>query len=72
MHAKDLTRVIIFYRAKIVPVTLALRSTKYLFQEKEYMPWESALDNLDYFNLMFTQTEVYGLLQVCPQFIVYD
>lgn len=72
MHTKDLNRVIIFYRAKIVPVTLALRSTKYLFQEKEYMPWESALDNLDYFNLMFTQTEVYGLLQVCPQFIVYD
>ncbi|KAI7812167.1 aminopeptidase N [Triplophysa rosa] len=50
-------------RAKIVPVTLALRSTKYLFQEKEYMPWESALNNLDYFNLMFTQTDVYGLLQ---------
>lgn len=56
-------------RAKIVPVTLALRSTKYLFQEREYIPWQSALNNLDYFYLMFTQTDVYGLLQVCPQFI---
>ncbi|XP_051978902.1 aminopeptidase N [Xyrauchen texanus] len=50
-------------RAKMIPVTLALSTTKYLFQEREYMPWQSALDNLDYFYLMFTQTDVYGLLQ---------
>lgn len=29
------------------------------------MPWQSALNNLDYFYLMFTQTDVYELLQVC-------
>ncbi|XP_051978897.1 aminopeptidase N-like isoform X1 [Xyrauchen texanus] len=50
-------------RAKMIPVTLALSTTKYLFQEREYMPWQSALDNLDYFYLMFTQTDVYGFLQ---------
>ncbi|XP_067293180.1 aminopeptidase N [Pseudorasbora parva] len=50
-------------RAKIIPVTLALRTTKYLFKEREYMPWQSALNNLDYFYLMFTQTDVYELLQ---------
>ncbi|XDV53208.1 hypothetical protein PO909_021772 [Leuciscus waleckii] len=27
------------------------------------MPWQSALNNLDYFYLMFTQTDVYELLQ---------
>ncbi|XP_056308223.1 aminopeptidase N [Danio aesculapii] len=51
-------------RAKIIPVTLALKTTTYLSEEREYMPWQSALNNLDYFYLMFTQTEVYGLLQV--------
>ncbi|XP_043083977.1 aminopeptidase N [Puntigrus tetrazona] len=50
-------------RAKIIPVTLALRTTKYLSEEREYMPWQSALNNLDYFYLMFTQTDVYELLQ---------
>ncbi len=54
-----------FSRAKIIPVTLALRTTKYLSEEREYMPWQSALNNLDYFYLMFTQTDVYELLQVC-------
>uniref|UniRef100_A0A673I072 Aminopeptidase n=1 Tax=Sinocyclocheilus rhinocerous TaxID=307959 RepID=A0A673I072_9TELE len=50
-------------RAKIIPVTLALKTTKYLSEEREYMPWQSALNNLDYFYLMFTQTDVYELLQ---------
>uniref|UniRef100_A0A8C1JYB4 Aminopeptidase n=1 Tax=Cyprinus carpio TaxID=7962 RepID=A0A8C1JYB4_CYPCA len=50
-------------RAKIIPVTLALKTTKYLSKERDYMPWQSALNNLDYFYLMFTQTEVYEFLQ---------
>ncbi|KAK2867021.1 hypothetical protein Q8A67_025138 [Cirrhinus molitorella] len=50
-------------RAKIIPVTLSLNTTKYLSEEREYMPWQSALNNLDYFYLMFTQTDVYELLQ---------
>uniref|UniRef100_A0A4W5MNQ9 Aminopeptidase n=1 Tax=Hucho hucho TaxID=62062 RepID=A0A4W5MNQ9_9TELE len=50
-------------RAKYINTTLALRTTKYLRREREYMPWESALDNLDFFYLMFDRSEVYGDMQ---------
>uniref|UniRef100_A0A7N8YCH4 Aminopeptidase n=1 Tax=Mastacembelus armatus TaxID=205130 RepID=A0A7N8YCH4_9TELE len=50
-------------RAKIINTTLALRTTKYLSKERDYIPWESALRNLDYYILMFDRTEVYGALQ---------
>ncbi|XP_051975687.1 aminopeptidase Ey-like [Xyrauchen texanus] len=50
-------------KAQIIPTTLALRTTKFLSFETEYMPWEAALDNLDYFYLMFDRTEVYGPMQ---------
>uniref|UniRef100_A0A8C9VPZ7 Aminopeptidase n=1 Tax=Scleropages formosus TaxID=113540 RepID=A0A8C9VPZ7_SCLFO len=43
--------------------TLALRTTKYLSKEREYMPWQTAINNLDYFFLMFDRTEVYGPMQ---------
>ena len=51
-------------RAKIVSTTLALTATKYLHKERDYIPWESALGNLNYYILMFDRTEVYGALQV--------
>ncbi|KAG7231138.1 hypothetical protein INR49_027178, partial [Caranx melampygus] len=50
-------------RAKIIPTVLALRTTKYLDKERDYMPWESALGNLDFYYLMFDRTEVYGPMQ---------
>uniref|UniRef100_A0A8C1STH1 Aminopeptidase n=1 Tax=Cyprinus carpio TaxID=7962 RepID=A0A8C1STH1_CYPCA len=50
-------------KAGIIETTLALRTTLFLASETEYMPWESALDNLDYFYLMFDRTEVYGPMQ---------
>uniref|UniRef100_UPI0037E87DE8 aminopeptidase N-like isoform X2 n=1 Tax=Semicossyphus pulcher TaxID=241346 RepID=UPI0037E87DE8 len=50
-------------RAKIINTTLALRTTKYLSKERDYIPWESALRNLNYYILMFDRTEVYGVLQ---------
>lgn len=50
-------------RAKIINTTLALRSTKYLSKERDYIPWESALGNLQYFILMFDRTEVYGAFE---------
>ncbi|KAI4903568.1 hypothetical protein NFI96_032913 [Prochilodus magdalenae] len=50
-------------RAKIISLTLALSTTKYLSEEREYMPWEAAINNLNYFFLMFDRTEVYGALQ---------
>uniref|UniRef100_A0A8B9L6N3 Aminopeptidase n=1 Tax=Astyanax mexicanus TaxID=7994 RepID=A0A8B9L6N3_ASTMX len=49
--------------AKYVNVTLALSTTKYLINETEYIPWESALNNLQYFILMFDRSEVYGPMQ---------
>ncbi|XP_041842679.1 aminopeptidase Ey-like isoform X2 [Melanotaenia boesemani] len=50
-------------RAKIVNTDLALRTTKFLNKEVEYMPWETARRNLNYFNLMFDRSEVYGPMQ---------
>lgn len=53
-----------FCRAKMVSTTLALRTTSYLSLETEYMPWQSALDNLQYFFLMLDRTDVYPPMQV--------
>lgn len=50
-------------RAKMINTTLALRTTKYLSKERDFIPWESALWNLGYFVLMLDRTEVYEALQ---------
>ncbi|TRY82592.1 hypothetical protein DNTS_030590 [Danionella cerebrum] len=50
-------------RASILNITLALRTTKYLIHEREYIPWEAALRNLNYFIKLFDRSEVYGALQ---------
>ncbi|XP_037538537.1 aminopeptidase Ey [Nematolebias whitei] len=50
-------------RAKLVSTTLALRTTSYLSQETEYIPWQSALNNLQYYELMLDRTEVYQPMQ---------
>ncbi|XP_036400184.1 aminopeptidase Ey-like [Megalops cyprinoides] len=47
-------------RAKHVNITLALRTTKYLLNDTEYIPWSSALTNLQYVVSMFDRSEVYG------------
>ncbi|KAK1160919.1 aminopeptidase Ey-like [Acipenser oxyrinchus oxyrinchus] len=65
-------------RAGYIQTTLALDTTKYLSKDKEYMPWESAIDNLGYFSLMFDRTEVNGPMQaylrkqVTPLFDYYE
>lgn len=64
MPAKNTKDSLPLCRAKIINTTLALRTTKYLSKERDYIPWESALRNLDYYILMFDRTEVYGALQV--------
>ncbi|XP_027900303.1 alanyl (membrane) aminopeptidase-like b [Xiphophorus couchianus] len=51
-------------RAKQVDVTLALNSTRFLRKETAYLPWESAVRNLEYFILMFDRSEVYGPMQL--------
>lgn len=48
----------------MISTVLALRTTAYLKEERAYMPWESAISNLDFFYLMFDRSEVYGPLQV--------
>uniref|UniRef100_A0A6B2F4S9 Aminopeptidase n=1 Tax=Bothriechis nubestris TaxID=1766655 RepID=A0A6B2F4S9_9SAUR len=50
-------------RAKHVGSDLALNTTGYLGLEREYLPWDTALGNLDYFRLMFDRSEVYGPMQ---------
>ncbi|XP_014808157.1 PREDICTED: aminopeptidase N [Calidris pugnax] len=64
-------------RAKYINVTLALATTQFLSRETEYMPWEAALNNLQYFQLMFDRSEVFGVMtkyikkQVTPLFNHY-
>ncbi|NXL36569.1 AMPN Aminopeptidase, partial [Glaucidium brasilianum] len=64
-------------RAGYVSVTLALNTTRFLNQETAYMPWEAALNNLQYFQLMFDRSEVFGVMrkyiqkQVTPLFNYY-
>ncbi|KAM9376141.1 aminopeptidase Ey-like [Pholidichthys leucotaenia] len=50
-------------RAEIIDTVMALRTTTYLNNERDYMPWQSALNNLDYFFLMFDRSEVLGPMQ---------
>ncbi|NXH89816.1 AMPN Aminopeptidase, partial [Edolisoma coerulescens] len=64
-------------RAKYVNVTLALNTTRFLSEERAYMPWQAALSNLQYFQLMFDRSEVFGAMsrymkkQVTPLFNYY-
>ncbi|KAI7814437.1 aminopeptidase Ey [Triplophysa rosa] len=51
-------------RASVINVTLALRTTKYLLHERDYIPWEAAWRNLNYFFKLFDRSEVYGAMQV--------
>ncbi|NWT17755.1 AMPN Aminopeptidase, partial [Vireo altiloquus] len=64
-------------RAKYVNVTLALNTTRFLSRETAYMPWQAALNDLQYFQLMFDRSEVFGAMstymkkQVTPLFNYY-
>lgn len=55
---------VVFLRAELVSTTLALSTTKFLAKEVEYMPWETAIRNLNYFYLMFDRSEVNGPMKV--------
>ncbi|XP_012674836.1 aminopeptidase N-like [Clupea harengus] len=47
-------------KGRILSTTVALRTTKYLMREQEYIPWQAAFSSLYYFFQMFDRTEVYG------------
>ncbi|CAH2274216.1 aminopeptidase N, partial [Pelobates cultripes] len=47
-------------RAKYVPTTRALNTTRFLANDTEYMPWQAALNSLSFFTQMFDRSEVYG------------
>lgn len=54
----------VFCRAKLINITVALNSTRYLRNEMEFLPWEVATLNMRYLHKMFDRTEVYGPMQV--------
>ncbi|KAJ1180024.1 hypothetical protein NDU88_005252 [Pleurodeles waltl] len=47
-------------RAQRKNITSALDTTRFLSNETEYMPWQAALMNLKYFELMLDRSSVYG------------
>ncbi|XP_008309650.1 aminopeptidase N-like [Cynoglossus semilaevis] len=65
-------------RAEMISTSLALRTTVYLQGETEYIPWQSALNNLYYYYLMLDRTEVYQPMQnymkklVTPLFFYFE
>ncbi|CAB1433691.1 unnamed protein product [Pleuronectes platessa] len=52
-----------FHSAQLISTSLALRTTSYLLLETEYMPWQSALNNLQYYDLMLDRTDAYQPMQ---------
>lgn len=46
---------------------MALKTTRFLDKEHEYMPWQMACKNLEYIFLMFDRSEVYGPILVCKK-----
>lgn len=58
-------------RAQLVPTTLALRTTTYLSEETEYLPWQSAINNLHYYRQMLDRTQVYQPMQVIYAFDLF-
>ncbi|XP_075715571.1 aminopeptidase N-like [Rhinoderma darwinii] len=47
-------------RAEIITTARALETTKFLYNEVEYMPWQAAITSLSYFTQMFDRTDVNG------------
>uniref|UniRef100_UPI00358F8C8C aminopeptidase N n=1 Tax=Myxine glutinosa TaxID=7769 RepID=UPI00358F8C8C len=49
--------------AGLMKIEDALDTTIYLVDESEYVPWQTAINNLGYINLMFSMSMSYGNLQ---------
>lgn len=61
-----------FCRAKLINITQALNSTRYLSNETEFPPWEVATLNMRYLHRMFDRTEVNGPMQVWLFILLYE
>uniref|UniRef100_A0A8C4WYM3 ERAP1-like C-terminal domain-containing protein n=1 Tax=Eptatretus burgeri TaxID=7764 RepID=A0A8C4WYM3_EPTBU len=54
-------------RAGLMKIEHALSTTIYLVNETKYIPWQTALNNLGYIDLMFSMSMSYGNLQAYMQ-----
>uniref|UniRef100_A0A8B9H828 Aminopeptidase n=1 Tax=Astyanax mexicanus TaxID=7994 RepID=A0A8B9H828_ASTMX len=52
-------------KANMINMSLALRTLSYLSEEREYLPWQSAIKHLNTFINRFRHTEVNTKMQVC-------
>ena len=51
-------------RAGLLDYQLALGVTKYLSNEREYIPWAAAMNGLNYLDSMLERSEAYGEFKV--------
>lgn len=51
-------------QAGLLDYEIVFNLTRYLAQEREYLPWESTLSSLGYISEMMSRTSDYGLLKV--------
>ncbi|XP_013790479.2 aminopeptidase N-like [Limulus polyphemus] len=47
-------------RAGLLPYDLALMTTLYINKERNYLPWEAALESLSYIDMMLSRSAIYG------------
>ena len=52
-------------RAGRLSYDVALDVMSYLSRESDYVPWKSALNNLEYIRDLLTHTPAYGAFKVC-------
>lgn len=57
-------------RADLLDYQIALNTTRYLQREKEFVPWEAALNSFSFLDRMLRRSSVYGLWKVSFVFIV--
>ncbi len=50
---------------------IALNLTKYLYEEEEYIPWQSALTSFKYFDRMLSQTSTHKEWKVSYFLYIY-
>lgn len=57
-----------YYRAKLLPLGIALKTVEYLDNEEEYLPWVAAASELNYISKMLASTELSGAFKVLNKY----